>query len=101
MKEANPSAENFAGRKKLGELKKGQKGLIVKVCCGLPEKQGEHDCSSRLMEMGLVEGALVEVVHEAPFFGDPIAVQVQNTLLGIRRKEANQVEVMTQETDSR
>lgn len=80
-------------KKKLGELRKGQSGLIVKVCCGLPEKKGEHDCSSRLMEMGLVEGAIVTIIHEAPFFADPIAVQVKGTLLGIRRKEANQIEV--------
>ena len=47
----------------------------------------------RLMEMGLVTGAKVKVLHEAPFFGDPIAVEVEGNVIGLRRAEAAQIEI--------
>lgn len=49
------------------------------------------EISARLMEMGLLEGSRVEVAHEAPFGGDPIAVRVRGALIALRRNEANQV----------
>ena len=73
----------------LGELKKGDRGIIVRVressfCLSLPE---------RLMEMGILEGSIFEVLHEAPFGKDPIAVQVRGALIALRRNEADCVEV--------
>lgn len=44
---------------------------------------------NRLLELGFIEGAEVEVVHRAPFGGDPIAVHVRGALLALRREEAN------------
>lgn len=46
----------------------------------------------RLMEMGLVGGAAVEVRHRAPF-GGPLQLEVDGYLLSIRRAEARAVSV--------
>lgn len=70
----------------LGEMKVGARGIILST-------KGPEEIRSRLLEMGLLEGSGVELVHEAPFGGDPIAVRVRGTLLALRRNEANYVEV--------
>ena len=72
---------------KLGEMKKGQAGRIIIV------RDDADGFSRRLMEIGLLEGSEVEVVHEAPFGGDPMAVRVRGALIALRRLEANQIEV--------
>ena len=46
----------------------------------------------RLMEMGMVPGALVRVVKFAPL-GDPIQVCVRNCHLALRRAEAKSITV--------
>jgi Fe2+ transport system protein FeoA len=46
----------------------------------------------RLMEMGIVPGALVLVVNRAPL-GDPIRIFVSNYQLALRREEARSVHV--------
>ena len=42
----------------------------------------------RLLELGFVEGAEVEVLHEGPLGGDPIAVRLNHTRIALRRREA-------------
>lgn len=44
----------------------------------------------KLMEMGLVEGKVLEVLYRAPL-GDPIAVNVEGYVLSLRRDEAQMV----------
>lgn len=48
--------------------------------------------SFRLMEMGLIEGAEVQVVGRAPL-GDPIQVRLGDYDLSIRRTDAEMVDV--------
>ena len=79
--------------RKLGELNKGQSATIVSV----GRNGQELELAQRLMEMGLLEGAHVEVVLEAPFGGDPVAVRVRGALVALRRREANQIEVTENE----
>lgn len=50
----------------------------------------------RLMEMGLVPGALIRVVKSAPL-GDPIQVCVRNYHLALRRAEAKSIMVTLNE----
>jgi Fe2+ transport system protein FeoA len=50
----------------------------------------------RLMEMGVIPGALVRVVKAAPL-GDPIQVCVHNYHLALRRSEAKSIEVVLDE----
>lgn len=46
------------------------------------------DLESRLLELGFVEGALVEVLHEGLLGRDPIAVRVDGVTIALRRREA-------------
>lgn len=46
----------------------------------------------RLMEMGLVKGARIEVRKRAPL-GGPLELRVEGYLLSIRSAEASRVEV--------
>lgn len=46
------------------------------------------ELESRLIEMGFVEDARVEILHEGMFGRDPIAVRVNNATVAIRRREA-------------
>lgn len=74
---------------KLGKLKKGERALIAHV----GGAEFSMDFVERLLEMGLLEGSMIEVVHEAPFGGDPIAVRIRGSLVALRRQEADAVEV--------
>lgn len=77
----------------LGELQVGQKGRIIRV----GGQDDSKDWIQRLMAMGFLEGSVAEVVHQAPFGGDPVAVRVRGTLLALRRQEANSIEVVQYE----
>jgi ferrous iron transport protein A len=73
----------------LGTVGRGFRGHIQAIGAGdvgvgLPAGELE----SRLIEFGFVEGARVEVLHEGPFGGDPIAVRVNGTTVALRRREA-------------
>ncbi len=46
------------------------------------------ELESRLIELGFVEGARVEVLHEGIVGGDPIAVRIENITIAVRRREA-------------
>jgi ferrous iron transport protein A len=55
-----------------------------RIAAGMPAPELER----RLIELGFVEGADVEVLHQGLFGGDPIAVRVAHTTIGLRRREA-------------
>jgi ferrous iron transport protein A len=80
-------------RKNLGELNPGSAGKIVSV-------GAKADCSAdlvrRLLEMGMLEGSRVEVLHQAPFGGDPLAIRVRGSIIALRRNEANHIEVVVE-----
>jgi ferrous iron transport protein A len=42
----------------------------------------------RLIELGFVEGATVELLHQGLFGRDPIAVRVAEGTIALRRREA-------------
>jgi ferrous iron transport protein A len=46
------------------------------------------ELESRLIELGFVEGARVEILHEGLVGRDPIAVRVENVTIALRRREA-------------
>lgn len=73
----------------LGRAKAGFRGRIdaIDVAAGasvLPADELER----RLIELGFVEGAAVEILHEGIIGRDPIAVRVDNTTVALRRREA-------------
>jgi ferrous iron transport protein A len=73
----------------LGLARRGYSGVIHHLAAAeagsaLPDVELE----SRLMELGFVEGAKVEVLHEGIVGRDPIAVRVENVTIAVRRREA-------------
>jgi ferrous iron transport protein A len=72
----------------LSEARKGVRGVIVQV--GRGQGAGEHaaELERRLLELGFVEGAHIELLHEGPFGGDPIALKVDDMRVALRRQEA-------------
>lgn len=54
--------------------------------------RGNGPMACRLMEMGFIDGAEVEVVGRAPL-GDPIQVRVGDYRLSLRREQAELVEI--------
>jgi ferrous iron transport protein A len=73
----------------LGQASRGFSGVIHRIAAAeagsaLPDIELE----SRLIELGFVEGARVEVLHEGVVGRDPIAVRVENVTIAVRRREA-------------
>src|SRR5260370_23502565 len=73
----------------LGEAPCGFRGRIEAIevreeRAGLPASEIEN----RLIELGFVEGAHVEILHEGAIARDPIAVRVNNATIALRRREA-------------
>ena len=80
---------------RLGLARRGYSGVIqhldaTEVNSSLPAVELE----SRLIELGFVEGARVEVLHEGIIGRDPIAVRVENVTVAVRRREAMAVIVV-------
>jgi ferrous iron transport protein A len=78
----------------LGEAEVGFRGHIIaldvsRVGSGLLGAELER----RLIELGFVEGAPVQVLHQGLFGADPIAVRVADTTIAMRRREAMAVVV--------
>jgi ferrous iron transport protein A len=69
----------------LDQLRPGQRGRVVSVA-------GDDALVQRLLEMGLLDGEVVEVVGFAPL-GDPIEIRLADYRLSLRRREAARVEV--------
>lgn len=83
------STEQAESELKLGRLKKGVRARILRIG-GLGFSL---EMTERLMEMGFLEGAEVEIIHEAPFGKDPVAVRVRGALIALRRNEADAIVV--------
>ncbi|MGC8678197.1 MAG: FeoA family protein [Fervidicoccaceae archaeon] len=74
-----------ASKKKLSELKPGERGIIVRI-------EGDSSFKKRLMDMGVVRGAEVVMVRKAPL-GDPIEFLLKGYNLSLRKKECENVYV--------
>ena len=69
----------------LDQLVVGQRACVEAIA-------GQDAIVQRLYEMGLVEGAQIEVVRFAPL-GDPVEIRLQDYRLSLRRHEAARVQV--------
>jgi len=74
--------------KTLNQLKPGERATIVKV-------GGEGPVRRRILDMGVVSGADIEVVRVAPL-GDPVEFRVKGYNLSLRKSEAQNVQVEAQ-----
>ncbi len=77
---------------RLSVLEIGGKGIV----CGLDVSGHggdveEAELERRLLEMGFVEGAAVQVLHEGLFGRDPIAVKLDDMRVALRRREADAI----------
>lgn len=66
--------------KTINDLLPGDRAIITEIHAASSIKQ-------RLMDLGILEGAEIEMVRAAPL-GDPVEIKVHNTLVAIRRREA-------------
>ncbi|MEG1453729.1 FeoA family protein [Brevundimonas sp.] len=73
---------------KLSEARRGDRGVIVQVGAHCHHQEHEVELERRLLELGLVEGAKVELLHEGLFGRDPIALKVDDMRVALRRREA-------------
>ncbi|WP_409020481.1 ferrous iron transport protein A [Brevundimonas vesicularis] len=73
---------------RLSEARRGDRGVIVKVGDHCHHLEHEVELERRLLELGFVEGAQVELLHEGLFGRDPIALRVDDMTVGLRRREA-------------
>lgn len=87
------------GEAPLSRARKGQRGVIVRVGgeTGRSESIDPDELERRLLEMGFVEGAAFEVLHEGLFGRDPIAVRIDDMRVALRRREAAAVTVQFEE----
>lgn len=69
----------------LDKLRPGDRGVVSAL-------QGDGFLHQRLLEMGLFDGAEVEVIRLAPL-GDPMEIIVQGYHLSLRKSEAALVEL--------
>jgi ferrous iron transport protein A len=72
--------------RKLSLARQGDRGVIVQV--GGHDDEHAMELERRLLELGFVEGACVELLHEGLFGRDPIALKVDDMRVALRRHEA-------------
>jgi ferrous iron transport protein A len=73
----------------IDSLSRGEVALIAAI-----DRAGlAPDTARRLCELGFDEGVDVEILHRAPFGGDPLAVRVGNMVVALRLDMARLIEV--------
>ncbi|WP_374655545.1 ferrous iron transport protein A [Dongia sp.] len=84
----NEGVEPPAAEFSLDRCRPGWCGTIVELAVPAHPHYAGTELERRLLEMGFVEGARVEVRHEGPLGRDPMAVLIDNTLIAVRRRDA-------------
>jgi ferrous iron transport protein A len=85
MTDANDTRQQL----RLGLASRGFSGVIHRIAAAeAGSALSDTELESRLIEMGFVEGARVQVLHEGVVGRDPIAVRVENVTIAVRRREA-------------
>lgn len=72
---------------RLSDLQTGERGVIVKV-------HGYGGFRKRIVEMGFIQGKVVEVLHSAPLT-DPVEYLILGYHVSLRRSEASQIEIIS------
>lgn len=77
---------------RLGDAARRFRGRIVALAATNTDSPlGAEELERRLVEMGFVEGAAVELRHQGLFRADPIAVLVDGAMVALRRREAHAI----------
>ena len=92
--EVEPSRTLSEGVSRLADVRRGARGEVAAVSpetmTGVPEAERE-ELERRLLEIGFVEGARIEVLHEGFIGRDPIAVRLDDMRVALRRRDAGDV----------
>ncbi len=77
----------------LGRGARGLRGTVLRVGAadGEPCDEAVMELERRLLEMGFVEGASVEIIHEGFIRQDPIAVKLDDMRVALRRRDAEAI----------
>ena len=67
----------------LDQLKQGQSACVAALTFTGPKR-------GRMLDLGFIPGGVVTAVQESPF-GDPVAYQVLDTVIALRRSDAKQI----------
>lgn len=84
-----PETGERTGTARLGSGHIGLRGEVVAI------RAPDEELERILLEIGFIEGARVEILHEGPFGRDPIAVRVDDMRVALRRREATAVWIRT------
>lgn len=79
---------------RLGRRNRGWKGWVTGFAPRQDVAIAWGELERRLLEMGFVEGARIELMHEGPMGRDPIAVRVDDTTVALRRRDADVILVV-------
>ncbi|WP_374312255.1 ferrous iron transport protein A [Dongia sp.] len=82
---------------RLSDCYRGWRGSIVGLAMPSGTALAWAELERRLLEMGFVEGAHIEVRHDGPIGRDPIAIRLDDTLVALRRRDAGAVLVVGRE----
>lgn len=72
---------------KIISLANGERGNVIRIT----SLYLEGVMRRRLLDLGFVVGAIVEVIRKSPL-GDPIAFRVSQTTIALRKEESSQIE---------
>ena len=73
----------------LGQLQPGDRAEIV----AFNFIEVHEDYFRRLLEIGFLVGARIELLNEAPYSRDPISIKIKDATYALRREEANCIQV--------
>ena len=71
---------------KLNQLNRGDRARIEHI-------DADSTLSRKLLELGLLEGMELRLAHTGPFGRDPIAVQVSDRIIALRRRDAAHITI--------
>ncbi|WP_298746247.1 FeoA family protein [uncultured Brevundimonas sp.] len=78
---------------KLSQARRGDRGVIVQVGGHCHHDEHALELERRLLELGFVEGARIELLHEGLLGRDPIAMRIDDMCVALRRREADSLTV--------
>ncbi len=88
---SSPAIAPPQGSTPLGAAARGFTGVVVGLSVPANGALEAGELERRLLEIGFVEGARVEILHEGFIGRDPIAVRLDDMRVALRRREANAV----------